>query len=726
MASVGAACVFVVSEWLFFVTKPSMFSAVAWIDRLGVLLSACAAASLGVAATGVALASAARPLGQRSAVIAGALPAAFVGAIVAFLLVENFTKTVLGFNIGDVISPLRYVYLAGLVAVAVLFARRLIRALEADAWFAERRLFASLTIFALLALAAAAVRYQAEPHSAAGVSRAHLDRFNVVLLSSDGIDADRMSVYGYERETTPYLASRRDELLIGKNHIANSLSTSGSNGALLSGKSPTTTGVVRQLDVFRGEHVYQHLPGVLRQLGYHAIQVGARQYCDAYGQNMRQAFHVANERILHGARARALARYARSFPSESHFLGLSYERVDLRVRHALGLLDLHDVVAPVPFEQPSWRSDGGRIESVLGELDRSPRPFFAHVHLLDTHGPSFRPALRHFSVGRNQTEPFERDFMDDAILGFDGYVREVFAYLEARNELERTLVVISSDHGAYWSIESRVPLLVRFPHAARAGTLGVETQTLDVAPTVLDALGVPKPDWMEGESIVGPRIAPHRPFLVSGKTADAIYMTQCQHWFGIDLVTGGFFRGTIRGHTSPCREPDLSSSDEARERMLSAIEGSRFYRQPLFIGRRLTALTQGSNPQQRAALVEDILSGRVPVFELAENITVVRVHWDFWSRGVQPAGIVVRNPTSAPVTQRLIVRSGDRRREHPLRFYLEDGSGTREFVFRTPGRIPIELGPVPARSELLFIVWAERGWSPGKRALGVKLELPGS
>lgn len=39
---------------------------------------------------------------------------------------------------------------------------------------------------------------------------------NVIILSADGIDAKRTSVYGYERGTTPFLESVADEFLIAR------------------------------------------------------------------------------------------------------------------------------------------------------------------------------------------------------------------------------------------------------------------------------------------------------------------------------------------------------------------------------------------------------------------------------------------------------------------------------------------------------------------------------
>jgi hypothetical protein len=44
---------------------------------------------------------------------------------------------------------------------------------------------------------------------------------NILILSSDGVSAEHMSLYGYERPTTSFMDSVQDEFLIAENHFSN-------------------------------------------------------------------------------------------------------------------------------------------------------------------------------------------------------------------------------------------------------------------------------------------------------------------------------------------------------------------------------------------------------------------------------------------------------------------------------------------------------------------------
>jgi arylsulfatase A-like enzyme len=83
--------------------------------------------------------------------------------------------------------------------------------------------------------------------------------------------------------------------------------------------------------------------------------------------------------------------------------------------------------------------------------------------------------------------------------------------------LERTLVVLTSDHGeslgehdyffehgAYlYDPTVRVPLIISYPPSLPAGTVvPTQARTIDIVPTVLDILGIPIPAGLQGQSLV--------------------------------------------------------------------------------------------------------------------------------------------------------------------------------------------------------------------------------
>ena len=116
-----------------------------------------------------------------------------------------------------------------------------------------------------------------------------------------------------------------------------------------------------------------------------------------------------------------------------------------------------------------------------------------------------------FSQGRKQKKDFDIDFYDDAIVDFDTYIHDLFTNLEESGKLNNTVVIIYSDHPRARAAYQHTPLLFWFPNGQYAGQITSNTQNMDIAPTILDYLGEPIPQWMEGVSLLKGNPSPERP-----------------------------------------------------------------------------------------------------------------------------------------------------------------------------------------------------------------------
>lgn len=97
----------------------------------------------------------------------------------------------------------------------------------------------------------------------------------------------------------------------------------------------------------------------------------------------------------------------------------------------------------------------------------------------------------------------------------DRNVGLVLRELERQNALDRTAVLLSSDHGFFlgehhfydkrlmYEPSIRVPLMIRYPERIHAGTKPARmVLNLDLAPTMLDLAGVPVPAVMQGKTMM--------------------------------------------------------------------------------------------------------------------------------------------------------------------------------------------------------------------------------
>ena len=146
------------------------------------------------------------------------------------------------------------------------------------------------------------------------------------------------------------------------------------------------------------------------------------------------------------------------------------------------------------------------MDGALAWLEKvGSKKFFAWVHLYDPHTPYDPP------------EPFASRYRSQPYLGEIAYTDKVVGrlvtWLRDRGLLERTLVVLTGDHGeslgdhgesthAYFIYDAttHVPLIVRTPWGLR-GRRAAQTSGVDIMPTALDLLGLPPQDGLDGRSL---------------------------------------------------------------------------------------------------------------------------------------------------------------------------------------------------------------------------------
>lgn len=124
------------------------------------------------------------------------------------------------------------------------------------------------------------------------------------------------------------------------------------------------------------------------------------------------------------------------------------------------------------------------------------RPFFLWVHLYDPHAP-------YVSYNR-------------AITATDAAVGKLVSFLHVQKLYDDALVVVASNHGESLGAHGEethgiflhdetihVPLLLKLPQNRMPGKrVNNRARLLDVAPTVLEAAGIPVPSQMQGQSLL--------------------------------------------------------------------------------------------------------------------------------------------------------------------------------------------------------------------------------
>ena len=599
-------------EWLFMVTKPSFFSALSWFERFRILFAALGVLLFPVLCLFILLVPVSRlapwPHWRWTAAL---IPAATLGCTV-LLLVDNFTYTLFNVGVKTIEAPWSGIYLLLLLTVsAIVFWRALETCTHEGppirSWPAGLIVLAGALALFSYSWNSPGVDLSEEPSRSGRKSLP-----NIVILSSDGLNASHLSLYGYDRATTPFLETLAESSLVAENCFANGGATAASITALLTGKWPTQTRVIYPPDILRGADSYQHLPGVLRRMGYTGLDLSIRHYADSVDLNFREAFDVVNFRSV-----KRQAIYAtRWMPMEAaYFLAQVQDRLFSRLQKICFNLPMDDAFEEVTEGDRSHKRDPQRMEQLFTFIESHAEPFFAHVHLMGTHGPRFRTHHRVFSAGLDQDREWLTEFYDDAILDFDSYVRQLVHFLEERNLLQRTVLVVGSDHGRRSRTAARIPLLIRFPERHYSGRLTVNVQNLDIAPTLLDYLRTPIPSWMVGRSLLSDRLESDYPIFAAnrGQTPTTktkrgrelksseirppfyslghVSVIQCKYAYQLRLATGAITQYTIPDHTGTCgRAPKASA---IRNILLDHLRSQQYDTESLNVPLRVRETARG-------------------------------------------------------------------------------------------------------------------------------------
>jgi arylsulfatase A-like enzyme len=339
----------------------------------------------------------------------------------------------------------------------------------------------------------------------AGLSGCSRPPTSVVLVSIDTLRPDHLGCYGYPRPTSPNLDAFRKDAILFTNTFAHAPSTIESHGAILTSLLPPHHSASVADDLAVPPEVLT-LAEVMRSAGYATASFnGGVQLDAAYG--LDQGFDIYVSAKPRGTQAESMGDETDRF---------SYE---------------------VEQAQP-W------IEQQQG------RPFFLFLHTYEVHHPyaphgpdldHFRGSyhgtlpdritvrlLREFNLGERKLEPEDRKHIVDAydaeIRSADRSFGRLVAQLRNLGLYDDALIVVTSDHGEEFGEHGRVgwhahtlydellhvPLLVKLPGTTRAGTTVEETvRGIDVAPTMLAALGRSVPSVFEGRDVLaaGPRPA---------------------------------------------------------------------------------------------------------------------------------------------------------------------------------------------------------------------------
>ncbi len=300
-------------------------------------------------------------------------------------------------------------------------------------------------------------------------------RPNVLLITIDTLRADRLSVYGYERTTSPNI----DRLIARGARFTQARTVEPLTGpamcSVFTSTYPHDTGATR--NGLRMRPGLPSLPTLLQSHGYHTGAI------------------ISNWTLKN-----KLSGLAEHFES--------YDEV-MKRRRWLGLFNPEANADDVTTAALAWLVEHRR--------DRPDRPFFLWVHYAEPHAPYrlHREYLARLGIPRRGRKAAGERY-DTEIARVDDSIGELLTALRDSGLADESVLVFSSDHGEslgehdYWGHGRHlfeptlhIPMSITWPGRIRPQTIDAVASNLDLAPTIAGLLGIEYPGEFRGYDWTG-------------------------------------------------------------------------------------------------------------------------------------------------------------------------------------------------------------------------------
>ncbi|MEE9576761.1 MAG: sulfatase [Gemmatimonadota bacterium] len=347
------------------------------------------------------------------------------------------------------------------------------------------------------------------PGAAAGPRR----KPNIIFYVIDGGGADYMSAYGYNRRTTPEIAALAAEGALFERAFSNAAWTKPSTASFMTSLHSSVLGGYRtDNDAIPVEAVT--MAERFRDAGYETaaftsnpfaltlsdLQRGLDLYRDAGAEPNSAASAELHEEYW---------RWREAYPGQPYWA--HFQTTDVH--------EPHEPVGPfaglyvTPARRDTFVDWWRRLRQVEG-------PSFDNVLVF------YRERLETMGVDPKVFFATQRDLYDETMAHNDHQLGRLIDRLKAQGEWENTILVIGADHGhpagsfsrfgrgllepqpaddegaLFDSYRSRIPLIFVWPGHIRAGRrFSKPVSMIDVLPTLLDLVGLPQPEILQGRSL---------------------------------------------------------------------------------------------------------------------------------------------------------------------------------------------------------------------------------
>lgn len=348
-----------------------------------------------------------------------------------------------------------------------------------------------------------------------------LDDYNVLLITSETLRADRLGFYGYDRNTTPNIDKLAEDSIVFKDAVSPTGTTGYSMSQVFSSLYFETDNIGEHLTDRGEDEIGQvnfdgdsSLVKEFKNRGFYTFGIVPQPpLVGQFGFDSYFEYYV-DEPLPHGTH-------------DLEYVDDKLEHIDLDEDTIVPVFELNDYFERMVAENVT--------ESAMEFIVNNEDSFFGWLHYIDPHSPFMPPEREYFEMFESDIDEVRdigehkvfgsmynitnyekqrlKDLYDGEIRYLDKYIGELIDFLKEIGEYNETIIIFTADHGEclgkhnlighnnLFNCSVKIPLIIRVPGMEHE-VIEKPVSGIDVFPTIFDILDMNVDRFMRGQSML--------------------------------------------------------------------------------------------------------------------------------------------------------------------------------------------------------------------------------
>lgn len=362
-----------------------------------------------------------------------------------------------------------------------------------------------------------------------------INKPNIILISFDALTIKDMSLYGYHRQTTPFLEEFAKESYVFDNMYSNFVSTTSSVVSMFTSKYPWTHNVF-----LSGEYLKKGRDeSLFSELDEYQIACAIGAY---YANPIMVGLNTGKVKIMNESFLAKLLSSLDYFLYQFCHNTIPVNELPIFANIIPSRESDRNLLIQHPQDNYSYVLDSAKSFSTgLSFIKKmKDNPFFLWIHSFppnphigDPYATNPPEPFLYSFTNKNDTIAKEvfvngryaKSFQDDvnkmrgryneSILYADHCFNQFMISLKKMDLYDNSIIIVTSDHGeshekgwrghssaCLYNATTNIPLLIHLPGQTHGKKISSPAELIDIAPSILNIIGKPIPSHMQGESLL--------------------------------------------------------------------------------------------------------------------------------------------------------------------------------------------------------------------------------